>query len=145
MIFRNGSSIKTTVYRKLSHNDVYLHWDSFSPNNWQRKTLKKLLLRAILVCSNEQLLNKEIEHLWNLFHHTNGSTKAINQNNGQSTQLVKITESHQDYVSKSFLLTLPYKEKRGGKSIRNITKKVKRILSDNHKGTLVSTGTKLRL
>ena len=72
------------------------------------------MLRAFLVWSNEQLLNKEIEHLWNLFHHTNGSAKAVNQNNGQSTQLVKITEIHQDYVSKSFLLTLPYKEKREG-------------------------------
>ena len=84
--------------------------------------MKTLLLRAFLVCSNEHLLNKEMEHLWNLFDHTNGSTKAVNQNNEQSTQLVKITESHQDYVSKSFLLTLPYKEKRGGKSIRNIVK-----------------------
>ena len=26
-ILRNGSSIKTTVYRKFTYNDIYLHWD----------------------------------------------------------------------------------------------------------------------
>ena len=56
LILRNGSSIETTVYRKFTHNDVYLHWDSFSPNSWKVGSLKTLLLRAFVVCSNEQLL-----------------------------------------------------------------------------------------
>ena len=33
LILRNGNSIETTVYRKFTHNDVYLHWDSFPPNS----------------------------------------------------------------------------------------------------------------
>ena len=35
LILRNGSSIETTVYRKFTHNDVYLHWNPFSPNSWK--------------------------------------------------------------------------------------------------------------
>ena len=54
LILRNGSSIETTVKRKITHNDVYLHWDSFSPKSWKVGTLKKLLLKAFVVCSNEQ-------------------------------------------------------------------------------------------
>ena len=122
MILRNGNSIETTVYHIFTHNDVYLHWNSISPNSWKVGTLKTLLLRAFVVCSNEQLLNKEIEHLQNVFHHTNGYQKAVIQNviskvkEEQSAQSFKITESHQDDVSKSYLLSLPYKGKRGGKN-----------------------------
>ena len=63
LILRNGSSIETTVYRKFAHNDVYIHSDSFSPNSWKVGTMKTLLLRAFVLCSNEQLLNREVEHL----------------------------------------------------------------------------------
>ena len=121
MILRNGSSIETTDHHKFTHNDVYLDWDSFSPNSWKVGTLKTLLLRAFVVCSNEQSLNRGIEHLRNVFHHTNGYPKAVIQNvisnvkEEQSTPLVNITGSHQDDVSKSYLLTPPYKGKRGEK------------------------------
>ena len=60
--------------------DVYLHWDSFSPNSWKVGTLESLLLRAFVVCCNEQLLNRETEHHQNVFHHTNGYPKAVIQN-----------------------------------------------------------------
>ena len=33
-----------------------------------------------MACFNEQLLNKEIEQLRNVFHHTNGYPKAVIQN-----------------------------------------------------------------
>ena len=57
--------------------------------------------------------------------------------------LVNITGSHQDDASKSYLLTLSYKGKRGRKTLRNITKEVNKILPDKHKGKLIYTGTKL--
>ena len=111
--------------------------------------MKTLLLRAFVVCSNEQLLNRAIEHFRNVFHHTNDYPKAVIQNviskvkEEQSTRLVNITGSHQDDVSKSYLLTLPYKGKREEKTLRNITREVNKILSDKHKATLVYTGTKI--
>ena len=79
---------------------IYLHGNSISPNSWKVGTLKTLLLRAFVVCSNEQLLNKEIEHLRNVVRHTSGYPKALIQNviskvkEEQSAQSVKITESH---------------------------------------------------
>ena len=133
LILRNGNSIETTVYHKFTHNDVCLHWNLFSPNSRKVRALKTLLLRAFVVCSNKQLLNKEIEHLRNIFHHTNGYPKAVIQNviskvkEEQSVQSVKITKSHQDDVSKTYLLTLPYMGKRGGKTLCNITKEVDKI------------------
>ena len=129
LILRNGSSIETTVYRKFTHNDVYLHWNPFPPNSWKVGTLKTLLLRAFVVCSNEQLLNRDIEHLRNAFHHTNGYPKAVIQNliskvkEEQSIPFVNITGSHRDEVSKSYLLTFPYKGKRGEKHLVTLPEK----------------------
>ena len=149
LILRNGNSIETTVYGKYTYNDVYFHWNSILPNSWKVGTLKTLLLRASVVCSNEQLLNKEIEHLQNVFRHTNGYPKAVIQNviskvkEQQSTQSVKIKESHQDDFSNSYLLTLPYKGKRGEKTLPNITKEMNKIFLDKYKSTLVYTDTKL--
>ena len=59
-ILGNGGSIETTFYRKLTHNDIYLHCDLFSQNNSEVGAVKALLLRAVVVCSNEQSLNKGI-------------------------------------------------------------------------------------
>ena len=57
-----------------------------------------------MVCSNEQLLNRKMEHLRNVFHHTNGYPTAVIQNviskvkEEQSASLVNITGSQQDDV-----------------------------------------------
>ena len=99
LILRNSSSTETTVYRKLTHNDIYLRWDSFLSNNWELVTLKTFLLRAFVIFFNKQLLNKEIEHILYVFHHSDGYPKSVFQNviskdkHEQSTPSVKITES----------------------------------------------------
>ena len=32
LILRNSNSFETTVNRKSTHNDIFLHWESFAPN-----------------------------------------------------------------------------------------------------------------
>ena len=95
-----------------------------------------------MACCNEQSLNREIEHLRNVFLHTNGYQKPVIQNvisevkEEQSTPFVNITGSHRDDVSKSYLLTLPYKWRRGEKTLCSITKEVNKILSDKQKSNV---------
>ena len=112
MILGNDTSTETTFYCRLAHNNIHLHWDSFSPKNWEVGTVTKLLLRVFVVCSNEELLNQEIEHLRNVFHHSNCYPKAVIQNviskvkEEQSTSSVHITESYYNDVAKNYLFTL---------------------------------------
>ena len=40
LIIRNNNTLKTTVYRKKTHNGVYLHWKSFAPLTCKRSTLQ---------------------------------------------------------------------------------------------------------
>ena len=37
---RDDEKINSTVFRKDTYNDLYLHWNSFSPISWKRRTLK---------------------------------------------------------------------------------------------------------
>ena len=51
LFIRNGTHLDTTVYWK--DNDLYLHWDTFAPVSWKWGTLRTLVNRAYLVCSNK--------------------------------------------------------------------------------------------
>ena len=52
LLIKKGNNILTTVYRKATTNDIYLNWKSFAPTTWKRDTLKTLVDRAYLICSN---------------------------------------------------------------------------------------------
>ena len=71
LLMRNYNDITTTVYRKDSNSDVYLHGDSFVPITWKRGTLKTLVERAYIVCATSNLLGKELTHIRIAFTNTN--------------------------------------------------------------------------
>ena len=57
LFIRDGEKLNTTVYRKDVHNDLYLKKNLFTPISWKRGTLKSLISRAYMICSNQTLLN----------------------------------------------------------------------------------------
>ena len=58
-------SIKTTVFRKPTHTDMYLHWDSYYQLSAKYSVINTLRHRAKTVCSTKQLLTEEEDHLYN--------------------------------------------------------------------------------
>ena len=58
-------SIKTTVFRKPTHTDMYLHWDSYHHLSAKYSVINTLRHGAKTVCSTKQLLIKEEDHLYN--------------------------------------------------------------------------------
>ena len=54
--------LDTTVYRKLTHTDQYLHWDSHHTISSKYSVVGTLPHRAKTICSNRQLLQQEEEH-----------------------------------------------------------------------------------
>ena len=67
LFIRDYKKINTTVFSNDTHNDLYFHWDSFSPISWKRGTLKSLISRGYTMCSNQSLLEKRLEHSKKLF------------------------------------------------------------------------------
>ena len=66
-LIRSGSIIDTTVYRKPSASDRYLHYTSAQA--WHEKTaaIHTLTLRALNYCSNKELLTQELAHITKVF------------------------------------------------------------------------------
>ena len=72
LIIRKDYEVERTVYRKSANNDIYLHFQSFSPATWKWRRLQTLVSRVFKVCSNDQHLQNGIKHLENVFRDING-------------------------------------------------------------------------
>ena len=57
------NTLSITVYRKPTHSDQYLQWDSHHSLVAKYSVISTLPHRARTVCSYPELLNKEIQHL----------------------------------------------------------------------------------
>ena len=58
LLMKIGKNLETAVFRKKTNNDMYLHWISFAPVTWKIDTLKTLIKRAYIICSNDILLQE---------------------------------------------------------------------------------------
>ena len=76
-LIRNGSHLETTVYRKPSASDRYLHFTSAQA--WQEKAaaIHTLVARALHYCSTKLLLDAELLHITNVFIANGYPQKAI--------------------------------------------------------------------
>ena len=57
-----SQSIQNSVYRKPTHNDSYLDWNSNHPMSAKRSVAQALTQRAKMVCSTPELLAKEMDY-----------------------------------------------------------------------------------
>lgn len=73
----SNSKLKTSVLRKLTNTDIYMNWNIRAPTDWKIETLKTLIKLAKTLCSNENSLKTEIEHLRRVFVETNGYPRNI--------------------------------------------------------------------
>ncbi|CAN0028812.1 unnamed protein product, partial [Heterosigma akashiwo] len=60
-------SFTTTVYRKPTHSDRYLHWTSNHPVNDKLSGIRTLVYRANHYCSTVSLKMAELAHLRKTF------------------------------------------------------------------------------
>ena len=60
---RGDGGLSITVYRKPTHTDQYLQWDSHHNLSAKFSVINTLFHRVQTVCSNPELLKKEKEHL----------------------------------------------------------------------------------
>ena len=77
MLYRKDNELACSIYRKSTNNDIYMNWYSFALKTWKTGTLKSLKERAILICSNEELLNEKLKHLVKVFREKNHFPKWV--------------------------------------------------------------------
>ena len=73
------NTFSTTVYRKPTHTDQYLHWDSNHHITAKQSVYNTLAHRAKIVSSTQDKLDRELQHIRTALQHCQFSAWALNQ------------------------------------------------------------------
>ena len=76
---REDGSLNTTVYRKPTHTDLYLQWDSHHTISSKYSVVGTLHHRAKTICSSHQLLQQEGDHLFRVLTKCKYPAWALNR------------------------------------------------------------------
>ena len=148
----DDEKINTTVFRKDTHNDLYLHWDTFSPINWKREILKLLISRAYMICSDQSLLEKELGHLKKILFIKRMVTlmwmiikvmKTVKETINTETILTNQLGTLQVNNDKVHFLILAYDGPKGKNIIKSMNNNIQRNLLNNVKSRITDTDRKL--
>ena len=117
-------SLKTTVYRKPMHTDMYLHWDSYHHLSDKFSVINTLRHRAKIVCSNSQLLKEDEDHLSKVLRRCKYPMWALNRANitQNKKKNKKGTSKNSNTSIKRPYIILPY-EQGMSESCKNICRK----------------------
>ena len=156
LLHRDGHDIITTVYRKVTNNDVYLNWYSFCPREWKRGTFRSLVQRAYIICSSSHLLKEELKHLEDVFVMKNNfpiwvvkkilkeeKEKIDNRNNADKNKHTIQTDVKFESKDKSHLLLLPYQGEKGLHLTKSLKRNLKSLLQNTVKANIGFTGKNL--
>ena len=121
---RDGS-LSTSVFRKPTHTDLYLQWDSHHTLTSKYSMIETLQHRAQTICSNTQLLQKEEQHLKNAHKNCKYPTWALNRiqmkTKKQDSTQVPTNRTNMNNQKKSYIV-VPYYSGLS-ESIKNIGRK----------------------
>ena len=76
---QEDGSLKSTVFRKPTHTDLYLKWNSHHTLPSKYSVIGTLLHRAKTICSDPQLLKQEEDHLYKALSTCKYPTWALNR------------------------------------------------------------------
>ena len=114
---KEGGSLSTSVFRKPTHTDLYLQWDSQHTISSKDSVAGTLYHRAKTVCSDPQLQNKEEDHLCQALQKCKYPIWAINRARIKSQNPVRRTNSSSNNqsgqkktINKNIYMVVPYQQ-----------------------------------
>ena len=103
----NGNII-TRVYRKPTHTDLYLNWNSHHPVCARMGVIRTLYHRAQLVCSTEDILHEEQKHLRDVLRINDYPEWAIHRGQKQIAKDKASNPSSKDKKDYKGFVVVPY-------------------------------------
>ena len=104
-------SLKTSVFRKKTHTDLYLQWDSHHTIPSKYSVAGTLFHRANTICPTPQLLQKEEEHLFSALTRCKYPTWAIKRakmaSQHPNTRRTRRTQTGQNKNHKNLYMVVP--------------------------------------
>ena len=104
----SGNKITISVYRKPTHMDRYLDFNSNHPKSAKRAVVRALTDRAKNMCSSPELLAEEMDHLGKVLRYNNYPKWMIAQHGRNSSERNLIDPETGNEVKKSISISAPY-------------------------------------
>ena len=105
-------SLKTSVFRKKTHTDLYLQWDSHHTIPSKYSVAGTLFHRANTICPTPQLLQEEEEHLFKTLSRCKYPTWAIKRakmkSQNQNIRGTRRTQTGQNTNQNNLYMVVPY-------------------------------------
>ena len=130
--------LETSVYRKPTHMDQYLQWDSHHPISSKYSVVGTLYHRAKTICSNNEKLQQEDDYLTRALGNCNYPRWALNRvkiRMNNPTQKKKNKNTQQNNTPKPYI-TLPY--------YRGLSESVKKKCSNYGEQVYFKGGTTIK-
>ena len=144
----NGK-LETTVFRKETNTYIYMNWNSHAPIQWKIGTLKNVVKRSIIICSDQRLLQKELDNLRKVFVQINDYPSKIVKSiikNELEKENADITNEPQtnttDNSETKLQLFLPFSGKQGTQLLSKMKRRLKKSIPSNVKTCITCEGTK---
>ena len=119
---QNDGSLATTVYRKPTHTNQYVQWDSHHAISNKYSIISSLLHRAKNLCSSQQLLDEEHSQIQQALLHCKYPNWAINRTKLKINTPKPIKRSNSSKTISRGHITVSYEEGLS-ESVKNICKK----------------------
>ena len=152
LLLREGQNIIRIVYRKVANSNTYLNWNSFCPQSWKRGTLKSLVQRAHLICSTEDLLKIELNHIQKVSLEMNDFplwvikqifAEVEQKNKYQNIEGNGISVINTESGNKRHLLVLPYQGEQRSRLVKSLERNISKLLPEATQLGFGFTGNKL--
>ena len=153
---REDGNLDTSVYRKPTNNNVYIHWMSYGPKQWKTGTLSGIIRRAYYICSTNEALQTELAFIKKVFTEINGypkflvdrmlqkfremQTEADASENNNTSDEIPPEESDK---KQTLILKVPFRGDKGQTLIKSLENTLKRTIENKINYRIVHTGTKL--
>ena len=153
---KDDGNLDTSVYRKPTNNNVYIHWKSYGPKQWKTGTLSGIIRRAYDICSTNEALETELAFIKKVFTETNGYPKFLVErmlskyrerlteedtatNNNTSAE----APPEEPDSKKTLILKVPFRGDKGQTLVKSLENTLKRTIDNKINYRIVHTGTKL--
>ena len=162
VITKANRTFDTDIHRKETDTNIYMNWNSFAPRVWKIGTLKGLVRRAFVICSNEEFRNKELSFLKNVFRKVNGfpskvihttihsvKSKIEREVNPPEEELVAEVEVQSNGDAESTenevkpFISLPYKGEEGERIVSQFKRALRNVLPSHVKPQFTYKGKKI--
>jgi hypothetical protein len=136
-IKRIGHCLETSIYRKPTHSNRYLNFNSYHSLENKKSVIRTLINRAFTHISNPEILNIELEFITNILKNNNYPNNIIKSVEKQTHKKYENSNNKEEKVDLDYskIISIPY--------IRGTSEKIRNLMSSYDYKIVYKKGTNI--